>query len=240
MTLTSSTQARKQRKAAAHAADHRARKLLSSHLDGDLLVKYNRRSMPVVLGDTVKVIRGSFRGHSDKVIEVDVTKRRVKVEGVTLLQADGTKVPRPLDASKIIITKLNLADPLRREKLLASVDEQERAKARAELEKAGQESAREMEELRKREEEEREKKRAEREAEEAAEEEPEEEEEKRPRETAEIEAEEEPPAEKKESAESDAPAQESGTEESGTKESGTEKTGTEESGTEKEPKGGSA
>ncbi len=221
MTLKSSTQARKQRKAAARAADHRARKLVSSHLGGDLLVKYNRRSMPVVLGDTVKVMRGSFRGHSDKVIEVDVKKRRVKVEGVTLLQADGTKVPRPLDASKIIITRLNLADPLRREKLLESVSEGERAKARAELEKAGEESAKEMEELRRREEEEREKKRAEREAEEAAEEEGEEEEE-RPRETAEIEAEEEPPAEKEEEPSQEEPA---------------EKTG---SGEESEPKGGSA
>lgn len=198
MTLTRSTKPRKQRKAAANAPDHRARKLVSSHLDGDLLVKYNRRSLPVVLGDTVKVMRGGYKGHSDKVIEVDVKKRRIKVEGVTLLQADGTKVPRPLSPSNVVIKKLNLADPRRREKLLMGVSDAEKAAAREALEKEGKESEKEMEELRRREEEERERRRAEREAEEAAleapEEEPEEPEEK-PRETAEIEAEPEAPEE---------------------------------------------
>lgn len=194
MPLTTSRKASKQRKTAAHAPDHRARKLVSSHLDGDLIVKYNRRSLPVVLGDTVRVMRGSYRGHTDKVIDVDIKHRRIMVEGVTLLQADGTKVPRPLDASAVVINKLNLADSRRREKLLASVSEAEKTKAREDLEKEGEESAKEMEELRKREEEEREKRRQEREAEETggvpAPAAPE-----RPMETAEIEAEPEPEGE---------------------------------------------
>jgi large subunit ribosomal protein L24 len=217
MPVSRSTQPRKQRRAAARAPDHRARKMVTSHLDGDLLVKYNRRSLPVVLGDTVKVLRGSFKGHTDKVIEIDVKKRRIRVEGVTLLQADGTKVPRPLDASNVVITKLNLADPRRREKLLVGVSETEKAKAREELEKEGEQSAKEMEELRRREEEERERRRAEREAEEAALEgaappAP------AARETAEIEAEPEEPPAAEEKAEQKAEEEPEGSEEKPKKE----------------------
>lgn len=243
MPLTTSRKASKQRKTAAHAPDHRARKLVSSHLDGDLIVKYNRRSLPVVLGDTVRVMRGSYRGHTDKVVEVDIKHRRVMVEGVTHLQADGTKVPRPLDASAVMITKLNLADTRRREKLLASVSDTEKAKAREELEKQGEESAKEMEELRKREEEEREKRRQEREAEEAggmpAPAAPE-----RSMETAEIEAEpeEDETSEEDESSEEDAKegadAEKSGDgEASGT---ASDEKSEEESADEEPPKGGGA
>jgi large subunit ribosomal protein L24 len=167
MTLSKSRQPRKQRRAQAHAPAHQARKLLSGHLDGDLIIKYNRRSLPVVLGDTVKVLRGGYRGHTEKVILVDTGARKIHVEGVTILQADGTKVPRPVDPSNVVITKLNLADSRRREKLLAGIGEADRAAAAAELEKEGKESAKELEALKKREAEERERRRAEREKEEA-------------------------------------------------------------------------
>ncbi len=245
MPLTTSRKASKQRKTAAHAPDHRARKLVASHLDGDLIVKYNRRSLPVVLGDTVRVMRGSYRGHTDKIIEVDIKHRRVMVEGVTLLQADGTKVPRPLDASAVMITKLNLADSRRREKLLASVSEAEKAKAREDLEKEGEESAKEMEELRKREEEEREKRRQEREAEEAgampAPSAPE-----KPMETAEIEAEPEgedeeageKAGEKEGAADTDKDQKEAG--EESASETASEESTEEESSDEEPPKGGGA
>lgn len=172
MPLTVSKQPRKQRKALYKAPHHKARKLLSAHLDEALLLKYDRRSLTVVVGDTVKVLRGSFKGHTGKVAEVDVKARSVTVEGITNLKADGTKVPRGVDASNLVITKLNLADPYRREKLVKTAKVEDRKELLAELAKQGEKDKKALEESRKAEEEEREKKRLEREAAEAEEEEP--------------------------------------------------------------------
>lgn len=168
MPITKSIQPRKQRKALENAPKHVARKMIASHLDGDLILKYNRRSLTVVKGDSVKVLRGSFKGHTGRVAEVDVSRRRIVVEGVTNNKADGTKVPRSIDPSNVIITKPNLADPRRREFLLSGLkgSDEEKKKALAELERIGKEDAKAAEAARKREEEEREKARLEREAQE--------------------------------------------------------------------------
>lgn len=115
--MSSSTQPRKQRKAMYDAPMHQRRKQIASHLSEELLLKYNARSTPVVTGDEVRVLRGGRRGHVGKVIEIRTKDRKVVVEGVTVKKADGTDVPRPLDASNLLITRLNLEDKRRREKL---------------------------------------------------------------------------------------------------------------------------
>ncbi len=114
---TSSTQPRKQRKAMYDAPHHIARKAMASHLSEELLLKYNRRSMTLIKGDEVKVLRGDFAGKSGKVIGIDPPARRVTVDGVINKKADGTEVPRAIHASNLLIVKLNLEDNRRREKL---------------------------------------------------------------------------------------------------------------------------
>src|SRR5688572_32500990 len=89
---TTSSQPRKQRLARAHAPHHLARKQMASHLSEELLLKYNRRSMTVIAGDEVKVLRGDHKGKSGKVVAIDVTVRKVSIEGVTNKKADGTEV----------------------------------------------------------------------------------------------------------------------------------------------------
>ena len=113
----SSSQPRKQRKALYNAPHHVARKQVASHLAETLLVKYNRRSLTLVVGDEVTVMRGDFAGKNGKVIAVDVPARKVTVEGVINKKADGTEVPRPIAPSNLLITKLNLDDKRRQAKL---------------------------------------------------------------------------------------------------------------------------
>src|SRR5512136_143570 len=108
---------RKQRFRLYNAPLHVKRKGIASHLAENLLLKYDRRSLPVVKGDTVKIMRGSFRGHEDKISKVNVQDQTVEIEGVTLTTAKGTKIAKPLRASKLLITKLNLTDKWRRQKL---------------------------------------------------------------------------------------------------------------------------
>ena len=96
---------------------HRRRKQIAAHLSDELIERWNVRSLPVRKGDTVLIIRGSFKGHEGKVAGVDVRRRKIKVEGATISKTDGTQVAIPIDPSNVIIRKLDLSDRRRREKL---------------------------------------------------------------------------------------------------------------------------
>ena len=133
---------RKQRKQLYNAPLHKKRKWLAAHLSENLLLKYNRRSIPVIKGDTVKIMRGIFKGHENKVTKVNVKKGFVEVEGVTLTKADGKKVARPIHSSNLLITKLNLADKWRRHKLEEGLPEE----TKEEIEEEGIEQEKELEE----------------------------------------------------------------------------------------------
>ena len=117
--MTTSTKARKQRKARYNAPLHKKRRMVSAHLDSTLMSEYNVRSLPVRKGDTVKVVRGNedFRKIEAKVASVDLKNLKIIVENVTVPKADGTQKPKPIDPSDVVITKLDLSDPWRKEKL---------------------------------------------------------------------------------------------------------------------------
>ena len=140
---------RKQRKELYNAPLHKRRKWISSHLEEKLLLKYDKRSISVIKGDTVKVMRGSFRGHEDKVARVDVRKRYLEIEGITMSKADGNKIAKPIHPSNVMIIKLNLTDKWRRKKLERGLSEE----AKKEIEKETKTQIKEVEEKKKKEEE---------------------------------------------------------------------------------------
>lgn len=114
-----SSKARVQRKAQAHAPAHTKRKMLSAHLSAELREQFGIRSARVCKGDTVAVLRGDddIRGTEGKVLDVFTKTSRVSIEGVTVNQADGTAVVRPIHASNLVITKLNTEDKWRMDAL---------------------------------------------------------------------------------------------------------------------------
>lgn len=118
-----STKPRKQRYNLYNAPLHKKRKWISSHLAENLLLKYDRRSIPVVKGDTVKIMRGNYRGHEDKISKVNVRDQTIEIEGVTITTAKGTKIAKPIHASTLLITKLNVTDKWRRQKLEKGLSE---------------------------------------------------------------------------------------------------------------------
>ena len=117
--MVESKKARKQRKAFYNAPLHIKRKNISSHLSEDLQKEFKVRSLQVRKGDTVKVMRGDedIVGVEGKVASVITKTGRVTVEGITVAKADGTQIAKPVHASKVMITKLDLSDPKRKEKL---------------------------------------------------------------------------------------------------------------------------
>lgn len=112
-----SEKARKQRKRRANAPHHRMRKLMSSHLSEKLRERYGARSLPVRKGDEVEVMRGSFKGHIDKVAEVDRRNEKIYIEDITVQKADESKEPYGVHPSNVKIVDLDLSDPWRKEKI---------------------------------------------------------------------------------------------------------------------------
>jgi large subunit ribosomal protein L24 len=117
--MVASTKARKQRKARANAPLHLKKRMVAAHLDSALMKEFNVRSLPVKKGDTVKIIRGhkDFRTGEAKVASVDLKACKIIVENITVPKADGTQKPKPIDPSNVLLTKLDLSDPWRKEKL---------------------------------------------------------------------------------------------------------------------------
>ena len=67
----SSKNPKKQRKYRFRAPIHIKKKFCNVHLSTELRTKYNKRSVVVVTGDKVKILRGQFKGHTGKVEKVD-------------------------------------------------------------------------------------------------------------------------------------------------------------------------
>lgn len=88
-------------------------KFVSSHLSKELRAKYRRRSIPVRKGDSVKVMRGKFKGESGKVDVVDRKSLKVYLEGLKITKKDGTEVRVSVDPSNLLVTSMNLEDKKR-------------------------------------------------------------------------------------------------------------------------------
>ncbi len=108
-----SKQPRKQRKYVANAPKHLKGKLMSATLTKELRTKHSRRNVEIRKGDTVKIMRGSFKKKTGKVSFVNVKKSRVYVEGIQLKKKDGSKVNYPLHPSILQITELAIEDKRR-------------------------------------------------------------------------------------------------------------------------------
>ncbi len=143
-----STQPRKQRLFGYNRNAHDRSRAMSAHLSDELLKEYSRlRSLTVRKGDTVKVVRGAFKGQVAKVLKVFPRKGMISIEEATLTKADNKKVARLFRPSKVILTKLDLSDPWRREKLQKSkVPSREEKKEEPAEEKADEAPEEEVEE----------------------------------------------------------------------------------------------
>jgi large subunit ribosomal protein L24 len=110
-------QPRKQRKRSETAPLHERQRKVRAPLTPELREEYGQRNVRVNAGDTVEVLRGDHAGEEADVIAVDLADGVVHVEGVTVEKADGEEVPRPLDASNLRVTDLDLEDDRRRARL---------------------------------------------------------------------------------------------------------------------------
>ncbi|MFC3477145.1 50S ribosomal protein L24 [Halobacterium litoreum] len=112
-------QPHKQRNRTENASLHERHDQVQAHLSEDLHEEYGKRSVRVNAGDTVEVMRGDYAGEEGEVAEVDLRDASVFVEDVVVEKSDGEEVLRPLDASNLRVTDLDLEDDVRAERLEA-------------------------------------------------------------------------------------------------------------------------
>ncbi len=117
----SSTQARKQRKYIFNAPLHIKHKMMSSTLSKELRKEYNQRSIPIRKGDTVKIMTGQFKDKTGKITKVSLIKSKVHIEGAVIKRSDASEAFYPINASNLMITKLDLSDNARVVKLKKEV-----------------------------------------------------------------------------------------------------------------------
>jgi large subunit ribosomal protein L24 len=107
----------KSRKMRFSAPHHVKRKYFSAPLSPSLKTQYGTRSMPIIRDDTVQITKGDRRLSEGKVLRVDSKRVKIYIEGVTRTRMDGSTVQLPIQPENVMITRLNLDDGFRREKL---------------------------------------------------------------------------------------------------------------------------
>ncbi len=111
-----SSQPRKVRKRMIYQAPlHVKAKQLVAPLSKELQKELGIKRLRVRKGDTVLIVRGSYKGIEGRVVRVSVKKCRIYVEGATRTKSDGTEIYVPIHPSKVVITKLDLSDERRRQ-----------------------------------------------------------------------------------------------------------------------------
>ncbi|MGD8432106.1 MAG: 50S ribosomal protein L24 [Nitrosopumilaceae archaeon] len=92
-------------------------KQVSSPLSKDLKKKFSKNSVRVVEGDTVKIVRGEFKGVDGKISKVSVQESSIAIEGVKKEKTKGDKFDVHIHSSNVIVTGLNSDDKWRMAKL---------------------------------------------------------------------------------------------------------------------------
>lgn len=88
-------------------------KFLGANLSENLREQHSKRSMRVIKGDTVRILRGEYVGIEGKVEKVNTEKSTLSIEGVQREKIRGGNVKVQVHASNVQIISLNTDDGYR-------------------------------------------------------------------------------------------------------------------------------
>ncbi len=100
-----------------HASKHRLDKMLGVRIADELREQYKKKTLRVVKGDSVMVVRGEYKGRGGKVEDVDTESGTLHIEGMQREKIRGGQVKVSIHASNVKITGLNLEDKYRSSRL---------------------------------------------------------------------------------------------------------------------------
>tara|TARA_B110000014_G_C20079500_1_gene563878 strand:+ start:143 stop:634 length:492 start_codon:yes stop_codon:yes gene_type:complete len=118
-----------------YATHQTASAQLSGSLSKELRKKYGKRSIRIIEGDTVKVVRGEFDGVDGKVTKISIADNGINIEGVKKDKIKGDKFDVFIHTTNIVITGLNGDDKWRINKLEGKKPRSERIDPKSEKNK---------------------------------------------------------------------------------------------------------
>ena len=86
-------------------------------LEDSLRKQYGRKYVRVIKGDSVRVMRGEYKGVEGKVEKVNTERATFHIEGIQREKIRGGQVKVPIHSSNVMVIGLNLDDDHRSNKL---------------------------------------------------------------------------------------------------------------------------
>ena len=115
---------------------HKREKLLGANLSENLRKQHNKRSMRVIKGDTVRILRGEYVGVEGKVEKVNTERSTLSIEGVQREKIRGGKVKVQIPASNVQIISVNTDDDYRMKGTQKAKDKNTNVKTGKEMKKS--------------------------------------------------------------------------------------------------------
>jgi large subunit ribosomal protein L24 len=100
-----------------HIPKHVRDGMICSSLADNLREQYGRRSVRVIKGDNIRVMRGEYTGIEGKIEKVNTRRGTLAIEGVQREKVRGGNVKVQIHASNVQIIGLKLEDKLRDNRL---------------------------------------------------------------------------------------------------------------------------
>jgi large subunit ribosomal protein L24 len=100
-----------------HLPKHRRDKMVGAVLEDSLRKQYGRKNIRVIKGDSVRVLRGEYKGVEGKVEKVNTEQAIFHIEGIQREKIRGGQVKVPIHSSNVMVISLNLDDDYRSRKV---------------------------------------------------------------------------------------------------------------------------
>ena len=98
--------------------------MIHSTLADNLREEYGKRSIRVIKGDNVRVMRGEYNGIEGKIEKVNTQRGTLAIEGIQREKVRGGNVKVQIHASNVKIIGLNLDDKKRENRLHGDTNSQ--------------------------------------------------------------------------------------------------------------------
>ena len=95
---------RKQRKALFNYKNHQRSKLITTRVADFIREEYGIKSLPLRVGDDVRIVKGEFKDFEGEVIEI-TKNQRARIKEAKFEKSDGTEFNPSIHISNLIITK---------------------------------------------------------------------------------------------------------------------------------------
>jgi len=100
-----------------HLPKHKRDKMVGAILEDSLRKQYGKKNIRVIKGDSVRVMRGEYKGVEGKVERVNTEHATFHIEGIQREKIRGGQVKVPIHSSNVMVISLNLDDDHRSKKL---------------------------------------------------------------------------------------------------------------------------